>query len=111
MIDACSGGHALKISGSDDGAVAHAVFMAQSPLDNVRYYFHILMPVGFKSHARFDGIIIDHTKRPEAHIRGIMIIAKRKSVVGVEPTVIRVSALFGSPDFNIVCFHPSRFLP
>jgi hypothetical protein len=45
--------------------------------------------------AGLHAVVVDDPQGAKAHVVGVVVIAKRKGVVGVEPAVVEVAALAG----------------
>src|SRR5882762_7625473 len=92
--------HSLRVSAPDDRAVAHAVAMLERARDNVGDDFHIAMAVRGKASSGRHQVFIDHTQRAKGHVRRIVVIDKRKSVIRVEPAKIKMAARFSFANLD-----------
>ena len=88
-----TGSHPLYITRPDNRAVAHAVFVFKSTIDDIGYDFHVAMGVLSKSLARLNPIFIDDPQCTKPHMPVIIIISKGKGVVCIEPAMVDVSTL------------------
>src|SRR5580700_3075828 len=100
MAHAGSRGHALEFTGSEDGPVAHAVFVFKSAIKDVGDNFHIAVTVHSEAHAGINTIVVDDAERSESHLGGIIVIAERKRMVRVEPAMIKMAALIRSSNLE-----------
>ena len=64
------------------------------------------MRMGWKPPARGNAVLVDHPQRSEAHVLRVVIAAKGKTVLAVEPAEVGRPALFRFPDV----FHDSTAL-
>jgi hypothetical protein len=55
-----------------------------------------LVRVLAKPLATFNAILIDHPQAAVAHVRRVVIVRERESVVAVQPAMIGMTAFFGS---------------
>src|SRR5689334_11381448 len=69
-----------------------------------------------ESLARSDDVFVEHAERAELHVRGIIVLIERKSMVRIEPTDVVVAAFFtganlnhGLPPYSL--FENSRAIP
>ena len=86
-----TGRHSLHVARPDDRAVAHAVFVLQGPVNDVRDDLHVLVRVRTETLRRCNTIFIDDPQRTKAHPFRIVIVRKRKRVPGLEPAMIRLA--------------------
>src|ERR1051325_8242494 len=102
MDDSAAGRHGLDFIGADDVLFTCTVAMQNVAFDNIRNDFHIAMGVGSKALAWCDLIVVEHAQRVEAHVVRIMIVTKRKGLVGIEPPLLGMAAFFASskPDHS-----------
>jgi hypothetical protein len=91
--DAGSGTQTLDVAGIDRGAIAHAVFVGDRAGQDVGNDFHILVGMGAKALARRNVIFIDHAQTAEAHVGRVMVTAKGKAVMGLEPAAIGLAPI------------------
>src|SRR5688572_10223960 len=74
--------------------------MFQGSLQNVSKNLHVAVSVTRKAASFLDHVFIDHTQTAKSHVRRIVIIAKRKGVISIEPTEIEVAAVFCFANFD-----------
>ena len=98
MLHAVSGGQVLKLACLDGSAISHGVPVSQFTGNDIGKDLHRTMRVGSETLARRDGIVVDHTEASEAAMVRVIVFAKRKSVPGVEPAVVRMEAVGGAAD-------------
>ena len=82
------GRHPLHVAGPDDRASTDTVLMFQCAFDDVRDDLHVAVAVGAKPRTGPDPVLIDNPQRAEAHVTGVVVIAKRKGVTTVQPAEI-----------------------
>ena len=82
------GRHPLHVAGPDDRASANTVFMFQRAFDDVRDDLHVAVAVGAEPRPGPDPVLIDNSQRAEAHVTGVVVVAKRKGVTTVQPPQI-----------------------
>ena len=87
------GGHALQFTGPDDRAVAHAVLVLQRAFEDVGDDLHVPVAVHAEPLTGLHAVIVDDPQGAKAHVGGIVVVAKGKRVVGVEPAVVEVAPL------------------
>src|SRR6266851_6238544 len=109
--DARARAHSLRVSTPDDRAAAHAVAMRERARDDVGDDFHIAMAVRGKATSGRHHVFVDHTQRAKRHVRRIVIIAKGKSVISVEPTKIKVATIISLANFYHWFFFTSFLFP
>src|SRR5262245_43932717 len=62
-----------------------------------------MMGMGAEAQSRLNAVLIDHPQRAEAHVSWIVIIGKRKRVIGIQPAMIEMSPLCRAPNgYHIV---------
>src|SRR5436190_2552475 len=82
----------LQLAGAQRLGVTHAVLMRQLAAKHVGEDLHIVVAMRAEARARRHPVLIDHAKRPEAHMFPIEIIREGKAVIAVQPAVIGVTA-------------------
>src|SRR5262249_15658594 len=83
----------LELPGPENRAVTEAVLVFQLAFQHVGDYFHVPVPVRPKPLARLHAVLVDYPEHAKAHVLGIVVVVKGKSVARIEPTVIPASAL------------------
>lgn len=101
--DAGARGHALDLAGTDDGTVAHTVFVLELAAQNKCHNFHIAMAVRRKSRAGCDKVLIDDAQRTEMSVGRVLVVAERKRVVSFEPAVVEIAALGRRANTDQIC--------
>ena len=91
--------HKLDVARADHRAAAKGIAVRQPALEDIRKDLHVLMAVGIETAAPCHPVIIDDPERAEAHMARIVILAKRKAVMAVEPAKIGMAA-FGRLAMN-----------
>ena len=94
MTNAGSRRHALQTARLDHRTGSDAVFVFQRAIKHIGNDFHVLMAVGVKPGTRDNAVFVDHPKRPPTHTIGIVIVPKRKGVVGIQPAKLRATTCF-----------------
>lgn len=97
--DSRAGGHPLDVTGGNNSLVAHRIFMLNGTRENIGNDLHVAVRVHAESSSGGDAVLIDNSKRPKMNMRWIVIIGKRKSMVGIEPSMIEMAA-FGGGSFG-----------
>src|SRR5208282_926132 len=87
--------HTLRFAGTNDRAGADAVLVFERTLENVGDNLHVAMPVGGKTRARADAVLVDYAQRAKSHLPGVVVVAEREGVTAVEPVDLRLSAIGG----------------
>lgn len=59
VLDAGAGGHVLEVTGADDAAVAHGVFVFELAGEDVGDDFHVLVGVGAEAFGGHDDVVVD----------------------------------------------------
>ena len=95
-----AGAHALAIAGADEGAVAHAVFMGERALEDIRDDFHVSMRMGGEAAAGRYPVFVDDAQRTKTHPARVMVLVERECVVGFEPAVVATAALVSRTNFK-----------
>src|SRR5712692_3648059 len=90
-----AGGHALHVTRPNHRTVAHAVAMFQRARQNVGNDFHVAMRVRGKTLTGRDPVFVDDAQTAPVHVRRIVILIERESVIRIEPPMIKVAAIFG----------------
>ena len=98
--DSAAGAHVLNFTGTDNAAVAHAVFVFELPLQNDREDFHILVRVGAETLAGLHNVFVDNAQRSKTHVRPVLVVPEREGMKGAQPSVVKVSTLAGFADLN-----------
>lgn len=93
--DATPSAHALDVARADDGAVAHAIFVFQLAGEDKRHDFHVAVRVRRKTRARRYRVLIDDAKGAKMSVRGILVVAEGKGVIGFQPAEIKMTAVMG----------------
>src|ERR1019366_7062080 len=89
--------HALSVARTDDFAGAQAVAVLQRPAENIGDDLHVLVGVHAEAATGGDHVFIHDPQGAELNVSGIAVIGERKSVIGIEPSVIEMPALAGGP--------------
>src|SRR4029077_17244999 len=71
------------------------VLMLQRTLEDIRDDLHVAMTVRAETLARRHAVLVNHAQRAKAHEPRVVIISKRKGVIGIEPTMIAMAPLVG----------------
>ena len=80
--------HALYVPGRNGFHIAHAVLVGQFAAQHITDDFHVLVTVGAKSGTRGDTVFVDDTQIAPTHVGRVVVTRKRKTVVGLQPTVV-----------------------
>ena len=93
MPDPGSRRHPLHIARPDHRTGAKAVLVLQSTVQDIGEDLHIAVRMGWEAASRRDLVLVDDAERSEAHVRWVMVVAKRKAVLAIEPAKIRPAPL------------------
>src|SRR5678816_2205001 len=91
----CTGSHSLHIARADHRSVSHAVAMFQRAFKNVSNDFHVAMGMGGKAATGVHEVFVNDAQTAKTHEGGIVVVAKRKRVKGVQPAKVEMAALVG----------------
>src|SRR5262245_14744607 len=86
--------HSLHVTGADHRTGADAVLVLERAVEHVRDDLHVAMPVRVEPFAGGDPVFIDDPERAEAHEARVVVVAERECVFAIEPTEVRLAALF-----------------
>ena len=78
--------------------MAHAVLVLDRALEDVGEDLHVAMGMGGEAAARRHPVLVDHPELPEAHVVGVVIVAERERVAGVQPPEVETTPLARLPD-------------
>jgi len=95
MHDAGARGHPLQLARAQDLAVAQAVAMLQFAREDISHDFHVAMRMHAEPLAGSDAILVHDAERTEVVVGRVVIVAKGKGVVGVEPAMVEMATLGG----------------
>ena len=98
MDNAASRAHALDLARPDGAAAAGGILVGDGAVQDVSDDLHVAMGMGRKPGAAPDPILIDHTQRPKAFMRRVIIIAEGEGMAGFQPIDLVVTAVFGFAD-------------
>src|SRR5690606_3984493 len=62
---------------------------------------HVVVGVRREPRARVHDVLVDHPQVPEAHERGVVVVAEAEGVAGVEPAEAGAAAVLGPPDLHL----------
>lgn len=90
--------------------VAHAVLVLQRAFQHVAENLHVAMRMRPEALPRSNAVIVDDAQAAEAHLRRIVIIGERKSVIRFQPAVVGMAAFVGPSDvqFSRRRFHGNK---
>ena len=94
--DPASGRHRLDFIRSDNVLFTCAVTMQHVPFDDVGDDFHIAMGMRPKPLPGCDAIVVQHAQRAEAHVLRIVVVTKRKGLVSIEPSRLKMASILAS---------------
>ena len=100
--------HVLNLAILDDAPAPGGVFVFQRPFQNIGKDFHVLVGMRRKPGARVDPIFIDDAQGAKSHMIWVVIVAKGKCVVRIEPTMIGVPTIDAFSDCNHRCSLPGH---
>src|SRR5579883_1013294 len=92
-----TGAHTLDVAGQNGGAVPHAVFVGETPFEDIGNDLHVAMGMRTKAMAGLNPVLVDYAQSAKSHMLRIVVIRERKSVIGIQPTVVKVSTLACRP--------------
>src|SRR6188474_485994 len=102
VCDAGARGDALHVTGAHNSLGTHAVLMLQGAADNVTDNFEVAMGVRAEAFPALDSVLVNHPQTAKSHMPRVVIIRKGKRMVTIQPPVVRMSPLFGSPNIDHV---------
>src|SRR6266516_4113600 len=105
--DAGAGRHSLPIAGPYHRAVTHTVFVFQRALQDVGDDFHVAVGMGGEAVTGLHSVLVDDAQAAKPHMRRVVVTIERERVISVEPTKIKVAALFRFASSD----HRAFFLP
>jgi len=80
--------HALYIPGRNGFHIAHAVLVGQFAAQHITDDFHVLVAMGAKPGTWGDTVFVDDPQVAPTHMGWVVVTRKRKTVVGLQPTVV-----------------------
>jgi hypothetical protein len=83
VLDAGACSHALELPRTEDGPVAEAVLMAESPFEDIGDDFHVPVTVHAEALTRLDPVFVDDPEHAKAYVSRVVIVAEGESVVGI----------------------------
>ena len=87
----------LQLAGNQGPASSGAVLMLDGALENISKDLHVAVRMLAEARRGRDAVLVDDAQRAEAHVRGIVVLVKRKTEIGVEPAVVGMASLGGWP--------------
>ena len=81
VAHAGSGGHVLQLSGNQGLTCAGTVFVPDGAFENISEDLHVAVWMLAEARRGSDAILVDDAQRAEAHVRGIVVLVKRKTEV------------------------------
>ena len=69
--------------------------MGQPARQHIGDDLHIGMAMGPKAAAAGHPVVVDHPQGSKAHVCGVVVVAKRETVMGIEPAEISVATICG----------------
>src|SRR6266850_2233052 len=111
--DAGTRAHALHVAGPDLPTAAGGVAMCQPALEHVGQDLHVPVRMRAESLPWLHGVVVDHAQRAEPHVFGVVVVAEREGVPGIEPTGVGVEAVAGLAqlDHSVLRLRGLRLLP
>ena len=106
VVDAGAGAHHLNISISDDGGIAHAVFMFEITLKRDADDLHIVMRMLAEAHTAFHRIVVQYAEDTKMHPFGVVVTREAEAMVALEPSVVGGAA--GSSWVEDCLFHDAK---
>lgn len=86
------GRHDLNLPRTQLLHVPHAVAVAERTFERNRHDLHVIVGMRPESFARGDRIVVEHPQGAEMDSPGVVISGKTERMVGIEPTMVGVSA-------------------
>jgi hypothetical protein len=88
------------------GEVAARGLLLECAVEDIRQDLHVSMAVGAEPGPGPHVVVVDHTERPETHLRGVVVGAEREGVAAVEPAPVGASSVYSGANQN----HSRRLL-
>jgi GNAT superfamily N-acetyltransferase len=82
--------------------------MLDGTLEDVRDNLHVAMRVGSETLAGLHSVFVDHPQGPKARVGRVVIVGKRKSMAGIEPSVVGPAPLIGTANREHVASSPGK---
>ena len=98
VLHTAPGAHALHVAGRDAQHVAHAVLVGELARQHVADDFHVAVAVGTEAGARGNAVFIDDAQIAPAHVLGVKVAGKRKTVERLEPAVVGIAPVARGTD-------------
>ncbi|MNN89189.1 hypothetical protein D3C81_2069660 [compost metagenome] len=76
--------------------------MFQRAFEHVGEDFHVAVRVGVEAAALADAVVVDHQQIRKAHVLRVVVAAKGKAVLRIQPTEIGKATRCGRSDFQHV---------
>src|SRR6185503_9956496 len=89
--DAGPRGDPLHVTGAHHGLRAHAVLVLQRATDHLTDNFKVAMGVRPEAFPSLDPVLVNNAQSAKTHMLRVVVVGKRKRMVAIQPTVIRVS--------------------
>src|SRR5262245_47012979 len=100
MADPRTRGHALHVTGPYHGLRPKAILMRHFAIEDDGDDFHFLVGMRAEAGVRGDDVVIEHAQGAKLDIRRVIILAKRKQPVGLEPVKVRKVAFIGTNNVD-----------
>src|SRR6185503_6225949 len=101
-----AGSHSLNIARANHRSVSHAVAMFQRAFKNVSNDFHVAVCMSGKAAAGVHKVFVNDAQTTKTYESGIVVVAKRKRVKGVQPAKVEMAAPVG-----LAYLDHSKYLP
>ena len=98
VTDSRASCHALNVAGANHGPRAKAVFVFERAVKDDGDDLHVAMRMHAETAPGRDDIIVEHPQRAEPHVLRVIVFAKRKCMVAVEPVDFGAASFFGFAD-------------
>ena len=98
VLHTAPGAHALNVAWRDALHVAHAVLVRELAGQHIADDFHVAVAVRAKAGAGCNAVFVDDTQIAPAHVLGVKVAGKRKTVERLEPAMVGIATVARSPD-------------
>ena len=88
MLDAGACAHHLDIARAGPSLVAQRILVGNRAAAHISDDFHVAVAMWRKARLCGDDIVVPHADAPPSHPRRVIIVRKRKMMVGVQPAMI-----------------------
>ncbi len=105
MGNAGTGAHGLNFARVQLFPVAHGIRVFQYTGQRYGYDFHIVVGMRAKSHTRRNPVVVPNAQATEMNLFRVVPAGEGKRMIGLQPTVVGVSASGGGVQCFFQCFN------